>query len=77
MNSPQSNELVFGLLLKQKRIKMGMSQEALSEISGISRSYISKLEKGDIDPGLYSMMKLASALKIKISHFVDELEHNL
>jgi len=75
MNSLKNNELAFGFVIKKKRLSKRMTQEELSDLSGVSRSYISKLEKGLTDPGLYNMLKIASALNIKISHLIEEVEH--
>ena len=75
MNSLKNKELAFGFVIKKKRLSKRMTQEELSDLSGVSRSYISKLEKGLTDPGLYNMLKIASALNIKISHLIEEVEH--
>jgi len=64
----------FGAVLRKKRISKKLTQEALSIESSLSRAYISELEMGHKDPSLYTIFKLASALKIKPSTIVDEVE---
>ena len=70
-------DLEFGKILRKKRLHRKLTQEALSSDSGLSRAYISELEMGHKDPSLYTLFKLSSALKIKISSLIDEVEHNL
>ena len=70
-------DLEFGKILRKKRLQRKLTQEALSGDSGLSRAYISELEMGHKDPSLYTLFKLSSALKIKISSLIDEVEHNL
>jgi len=70
-------DLEFGKVLRKKRLHRKLTQEALSGDSGLSRAYISELEMGHKDPSLYTLFRLSSALKIKISSLIDEVEHNL
>jgi len=67
----------FGAVLRKKRISKKLTQEALSIESSLSRAYISELEMGHKDPSLYTIFKLASALKIKPSTIVDEVERQI
>jgi len=67
----------FGAVLRKKRLFKKFTQEALSIESGLSRAYISELEMGHKDPSLYTIFKLASALKIKPSSIIDEVERQI
>ncbi len=67
----------FGAVLRKKRISKKLTQEALSIESSLSRAYISELEMGHKDPSLYTIFKLASALKIKPSTIIDEVERQI
>jgi transcriptional regulator with XRE-family HTH domain len=53
----------FGRAVYELRIKASLSQEQLALESGVGRSYISVLERGDKEPCLGIMFKLARALK--------------
>ena len=70
-------DTTFGAVLRKKRLFKKFTQEALSIESGLSRAYISELEMGHKDPSLYTIFKLASALKIKPSSIVDEVERQI
>jgi transcriptional regulator with XRE-family HTH domain len=67
----------FGAVLRKKRISKKLTQEALSIESSLSRAYISELEMGHKDPSLYTIFRLSSALKIKPSTMIDEVERQI
>lgn len=53
--------------LKVERIKREISQETLSEISGVSRATISRIEKGNINSTkLGVLIKIADALDTNV-----------
>jgi len=67
----------FGGVLRKKRLGRKMTQELLSNASGLSRAYISELEMGHKDPSLYTIFRLSTALKIKPSTMIDEVEQQI
>jgi transcriptional regulator with XRE-family HTH domain len=64
----------FGKSLKSRRLSSNLSQEQLGLKSGLSRPYISDLEMGKKDPSLFTIFKLADALKVNPSFFINEIE---
>ena len=64
----------FGKSLKSRRLSSNLSQEQLGLKSGLSRPFISELEMGKKDPSLFTIFKLADALKVKPSFFINEVE---
>lgn len=77
MNKLHSIDNSFGVILKKRRLQRSMTQEAMSLACGLSRAYISELEMGRKDPSLYTIFRLASALRMKPSVLIDEIEHRL
>jgi transcriptional regulator with XRE-family HTH domain len=67
----------FGKSLKSRRLSSNLSQEQLGLKSGLSRPYISELEMGKKDPSLFTIFKLADALKVKPSFFINEVEQTV
>ena len=67
-------EIIFGMIIQEKRKSKKISQEKLSEISGIDRSYLSEIETGKKSPSLSTILKIANALKEKPSVFFLEFE---
>ncbi|CAM8458283.1 couple_hipB, transcriptional regulator, y4mF family [Candidatus Methylopumilus universalis] len=77
MNKLSKIDSTFGTVLRKKRLTKKLTQEALSIESSLSRAYISELEMGHKDPSLFTMFKLATALKIKPSTMIDEVERQI
>lgn len=56
----------FGRALYSLRIQRGLSQEELAFESDIDRSYVSMLERGEKEPCLGVIFKVAKALKTSL-----------
>jgi len=56
----------IGLFLKKARIAKGLSQRALSAISGVPQSHISKIENGTVDLQTSSLIQLARILDLEL-----------
>jgi len=54
----------FGDRVRELRIKKGLSQEQLAELSGLHRTYISSLELGKRNVSLINIFALAKALGV-------------
>lgn len=63
----------FGLIVRDRRLKRGLSQERLADMAGLHRTYVSLLERGLRTPSLYVIAKLAEALETTIVDLVYEL----
>jgi transcriptional regulator with XRE-family HTH domain len=68
---------VFGQVLKQRREALNLSQEELAFEAGLHRTYISLLERGVKSPTLNVLFRLAEALDIPPSQFIQEIEVQL
>ena len=67
-------ENAFAQALRHFRKKVNLSQEKLSQESGLDRSYISLLERGLRQPSLTSILKLSKALKISSATIISKVE---
>jgi transcriptional regulator with XRE-family HTH domain len=65
----------FGAMLKAERLKRSLSQEALAELSGLSRNYVSSIERGMVSPSLGTLEKLAKALGLSLTKLVGKYEN--
>ncbi len=72
-----SYQVEFGLTLQKIRLERNLSQAELAELSEIDRTFISLLERGIRQPSLTTIFQLASALKIKPSLLIAELENRM
>lgn len=73
-----SNALTqFGASVRHCRLKAGFSQEELALRTKLHRTYIGGIERGERNPTLLTMIKIANALTVPISdlvHFADDSE---
>lgn len=58
--------LDFGEMVRRKRKELGISQEELAEKSGMHRTYIGMVERGEKSISLLKIINLAKALEIHI-----------
>jgi ribosome-binding protein aMBF1 (putative translation factor) len=61
---------LFGKRVRTRRLDLGMSQEALAERSGLHRTYIGSLERGERNVALLNILRLADALDMDPAELV-------
>lgn len=61
---PKSLLILFGRRLAELRRMQGMSQEQLALLSGVARSYLSGVERGQRNVSLLNILRLAETLSI-------------
>jgi transcriptional regulator with XRE-family HTH domain len=59
-------EKKFGRLVRDLRGRAGYSQEELADIAGIHRTYLGGIERGERNPSLKNIERIANALKVSI-----------
>lgn len=57
----------YGVILRDRRKELKMTQSKLAEKTGTARSYIARIERGETDMQLSSFLRIAHALKIEFS----------
>ena len=71
-------KLIFGLKLKQVRLKRNLSLFGLSKLSGLSKSYLNEIEKGKKYPKTDKIALLADKLEVPYDNLVSlKLDKNL
>lgn len=69
------NEInAFGTVLRNLRTKAGLSQEQLALESGLDRSFISLLERGQRQPTLKTILQLVDTMKVPLTNFAEQLD---
>jgi transcriptional regulator with XRE-family HTH domain len=63
-----------GKLIKELRLKKGMTQEDLAEKTEVSARTIQRIENGEVDPRAYTLQMIAKALEVEFSLFVESDE---
>lgn len=54
----------LGAVIREQRLTLGLSQEALAEASGIDRSHMGKIERGERNLTLLNIVRIARALGV-------------
>ncbi len=62
----------MSIRLKILRKKLGVTLEALAEKSGMTKSYLSKVERGLNTPSIAAALKLARALNVKVEELFSD-----
>jgi transcriptional regulator with XRE-family HTH domain len=71
---PKAVGVAFGQQLRALRVERGISQERLANKTGIHRTTVFKLERGEREPLLSTMLRLARSLDVKPITLLDALE---
>ena len=59
--------------LREARLAHGLSMESLSKQSGVSRSMVSQIERGESSPTIATLWNLTRALKLDFGVLLDEV----
>jgi transcriptional regulator with XRE-family HTH domain len=61
---------LFGATVRTRRKALRLSLQALAEKTGLDRSYIGDIERGERNLSLYNILRLAVALDLPPSHLL-------
>lgn len=64
----------LGRKIREQRIIIGLSQEELANISGLHRTYIGSVERGERNVSLQNIVTIAKALSITPSILFEGIE---
>ncbi len=59
-------------LIQELRVKKGLSREELARQAGITRQFMTEIEKGVKSPSLRTLAKIAAALGINTTDLFEE-----
>ena len=68
---------VVGDVVRQLRLAAGISQETLADMANVGRSYCGSIERGESQPTLFVVLKIAAALEMEGHVLVRHVEHAL
>lgn len=74
MSDEQDILKALGARIKQIREGKGLSQMAVAYESEMSLSHFSKIENGHHGPGVWVLVKIARAMKVKPSEIITALD---
>jgi transcriptional regulator with XRE-family HTH domain len=67
----QTTELAaLGAVIRQARTELDMSQEKLALLAEVDRSYLGRVERGDNNVALLTLVRIAKALGLTLTQLV-------
>ena len=75
MENAQNRKVLvaFGNKIREARQSKGFSQETLAEKAGLHRTYIGTVERGERNPALVNLVRIADALSVDLSTLTEGL----
>ena len=67
----KKKKMETGKLIKELRIKKGMTQEELADKTEVTARTIQRIENGEVDPRVYTLQMIAKALEVDYNLFVE------
>ena len=67
----RTTKFATGQTIRAKRKELGMTLQALGEMSGLSAAFISQVERGQASASMVSLMNLARALDVSVASFME------
>jgi transcriptional regulator with XRE-family HTH domain len=67
----------FGAAVREQRLRRGLSQDALADLAGFQRTYLSEVETGRRNVTLVNIGRLAAALGVGIGELMVTAEGRL
>ena len=75
MPEPITNDTrAFGAAIRELRARRRLTQERLGLESLLHRNYVGAMERGEINPTLRSMLRLAQGLDVSLSEMFEVFE---
>lgn len=62
----------FGQLVRKYRKEKNMSQEQLALLCNMDRSYLGRIERGEVNPTLEKIYELAKSLGVNVKDLLPE-----
>jgi len=66
--------VILGKRIRELRLRTGLSQEKMAVKAGLDRTYYAGIERGERNPSVKQLAKIAAALEIPISALFAESE---
>ena len=72
----RDNELLksFGTRVRTLRQARGFSQETLADKCGLDRTYVGGIERGERNPSLQNIARIATALNVSLAELMKGVE---
>ncbi|MDR1613192.1 MAG: helix-turn-helix domain-containing protein [Planctomycetota bacterium] len=68
------NLVRVGNAVRNRRMALAWSQEALADYAGIDRSHMGKIERGERNVTLLNLLRIAKAIECKLSDLLIDVD---
>lgn len=68
---------VFGEVIRAERVRQAIAQDQFALMANVDRSYYGKLERGERQPSLALILRIARGLGIPASNILDQVEKQI
>lgn len=70
MNKKHPNLIKIGKILRESREMQGYSQDGFAEAAGLGRTYYGRLERGEHNPSIQNLIRIAITLKVEVGDLI-------
>lgn len=64
-------QLYVGQMIRKRRTEIGLSQEQVALQAGVTTTYLGQVERGDRNPTVGFLEKVAESLEVDITYFFE------
>ncbi|MDF7826992.1 helix-turn-helix transcriptional regulator [Pontiellaceae bacterium B12227] len=68
----QTPQQKLGSAVRERRLELEVSQEYLAELVGVHRNYVGKIERGEQNLTIETLVRFADTFKCRPSELLDE-----
>lgn len=69
--------LIIGNKLREIRIKRNLSLDEVTKLTGVSKAMLGQIERGQSNPTVSTLWKIATGLKVSFSLFIEKKQDDL
>lgn len=73
MKEKHHNLIKIGSKIREQRLAKGYSQEGIADASGMGRTYMGRVERGEQNISIQNLIQIAFALKVEVGMLIPHL----
>lgn len=70
----KTSQIQFGETVREMRLALDLSQEMLAELTGLHRTYIGSVERGERNISLQNIVSIAQALQVSPAELLKDIK---
>ena len=73
MKEKHQNLIKIGTKIRELRLARGYSQEGIADLSGMGRTYMGRVERGEQNISIQNLIQIAFALGVEVGELIPRL----